>query len=263
MRLQSDTSNKDDQSRVRYRNDGNLALIEVCGLDTAANIIEPATIGKVSQLLSRFDDDPNLRVAVMSGLDPPDPVEENSKVSITELPPDGSNALDPIYRPVKPVVAAINGRCIEAGLILVGAVTDIRVAGRSATFGFGAELRSCLVGAAIRSRLNKQIPYVTLTWMALAGQECDAQEALRVGLINEIVADQEVWPRALAIAKQVAELALAPRAEKETLIGMEQAHYDDAVFYGSAVGLLNKLGSDAREVIAALNEKRSPEFRGR
>lgn len=167
------------------------------------------------------------------------------------------------YRPVKPTIAAIKGYCLGAALMLVGRATDIRIAGESAKFGFTEIKRGLGGAAAVRSHLAGQIPHTTLMWMVLTAQNIDAQTALRACLVNEVVPDAQVLPRAKEVAALVCELPPnAVRAEKEALLRTENMPFTDAVVFAGALSTLNRLGHDAGEGIKAFTEKRPPRFRG-
>jgi enoyl-CoA hydratase/carnithine racemase len=163
----------------------------------------------------------------------------------------------------KPVVAAVRGYCLGAGLIILGQQTDLRIAGESAKFGF-AELRRGLGGsAAVHSRLQYQIPWVHLMWLVATGSTIDARTALHMGLVNEVVEDDRVVPRAREVAETIAAMPpLAVRAEKQALVHARNMSDSAAMAYASALGALNRLGPDAAEGVAAFAEKRPPQFRG-
>lgn len=167
------------------------------------------------------------------------------------------------YQPMKPVIAAIRGYCLGAALVLVGQTTDIRIAGASAKFGFTEIKRGLGGGAVARSRLVRQIPYTTLMWMTLTGESIDARTALQHGLVNEVVPDDMVLPRALEVADLICTNSpIALRAEKEVLLRSEDMSFSDMVVFSGAVSTLNRMGFDAREGVRAFNEKRKPKFRG-
>ncbi|HDR9761120.1 TPA: enoyl-CoA hydratase-related protein [Burkholderia cepacia] len=162
----------------------------------------------------------------------------------------------------KPVVAAVRGSCLGAALMLLGSRTDIRIAGESAEFGF-TEIRHGLGGpAAIISRLRDQIPYTSLMWLAF-GQHINAHEAHRIGLVNELVPDDQVLDRAMEVARAIAEVPpLAIRAEKQSLLRTQHQPFKEAVQYGTALFSMIQMSADAREGVQAFVEKRRPNFVG-
>jgi enoyl-CoA hydratase/carnithine racemase len=151
-----------------------------------------------------------------------------------------------------PVVAGIVGPCHDEALAFVGRSTDIRVAGASARFGFPA-LRRMDSGPSWsdRSRLFEQLPRLAVAWLVLAGQAIDAEEALRVGLVNEVVPDEQVAQRCHELALGMARFgAGAVRAEKLAVRYAEAAGDANALVYGAGLAALVGLsrpdpGSDA------------------
>jgi len=115
----------------------------------------------------------------------------------------------------KPIVAAVNGACLGQGLIYLLMLTDIRLATPDARFGF-PEIAYGMGGAGGATRLGQQIPHTAAMWLALTGEPLDAQDALRVNLINEIVEPSRLRGRAHEVARMIARHPpLAVRVEME------------------------------------------------
>jgi enoyl-CoA hydratase/carnithine racemase len=108
--------------------------------------------------------------------------------------------------PLKPVIGAIRGRCLDLGLLAVGACTSIRIAGASASFGLSDLIGT---GAVVRSLLRQQVARTTTMWLA-SGGVLDASAALRSCLVTEVVDDDQVLSRADEVARLIA--GIAPRA---------------------------------------------------
>ena len=163
----------------------------------------------------------------------------------------------------KPVVAAVNGHCLAAGMeLLLG--TDIRIASCDARFGLPEVQRGIIPFAGSLVRLPAQVGHANAMRLMLTGEPIDAAEALRIGLVNEVVAPDEVLPRALALARRIAANApLAVQAVKRVSIeaaGRSQAEgfrlEDEA--YAAVMAT-----DDAREGPRAFVERRPAVFRGR
>jgi enoyl-CoA hydratase len=164
------------------------------------------------------------------------------------------------YRPTKPLVAAVEGNAIAGGTeILQG--TDIRVAGRSARFGV-SEVRWGLypmAGSAVR--LRRQIPYTVAAEILLTGKHLDAEEALRIGLVGQVVPDGQALAKAREIAATIAKNGpLAVEAVLKTLHATDGMTEADAMAFDMQVGLPIFGTRDAKEGPRAFAEKRTPRF---
>jgi enoyl-CoA hydratase/carnithine racemase len=100
-------------------------------------------------------------------------------------------------------------------------------------------------------------------WLVATGENVDAQTALKMGLVNEVVPDDRVLTRAREVAETIAAMPpLVVRAEKQALVHARNMSDSAAMAYASALGALNRLAPDAAEGVAAFAEKRAPRFRG-
>ncbi|WP_208765425.1 enoyl-CoA hydratase-related protein, partial [Streptomyces albidochromogenes] len=102
------------------------------------------------------------------------------------------------HRPRKPVVAAVEGHCVAGGTEMLQG-TDIRVAGRSATFGLFEVRRGLFPIGGSTVRLPRQIPRTHALEMLLTGRPYPAEEAERIGLVGHVVPDGTALDKALAI----------------------------------------------------------------
>ena len=125
----------------------------------------------------------------------------------------------------KPIIAAINGHAIATGACMILG-TDIRVASPNATFSFPEVTFNQLADGGALPRLPRQIPYVHAMRLLLFGESVGAEEALGMGLINEVVPQERLMPRAMELANKLA--ALGPEGVQMT---------KQAVVKGLAVGL--------------------------
>ena len=136
----------------------------------------------------------------------------------------------------KPVVAAVTGYALGGGLELA-LCADFRVCGESAKFGLPEILLGIIPGAGGTQRLPRLIGPARAKKLVYTGQHIDAEEALRIGLVDRVVPDGEVYDDASRMAAQFcAGPAQALRAAKPAIdaglgldlaagLGIERAHF--------------------------------------
>jgi enoyl-CoA hydratase/carnithine racemase len=163
----------------------------------------------------------------------------------------------------KPVIAAINGFALGGGCETAMACT-IRVASENAKFGQPEVKLGLLPGGGGTQRLPRLIGKGRALQIILTGEMISAQEAYRIGLVNEVVPAAEVITRAEAILKQI--FANAPLAVKYSLEavnkGLETSQAEgqalEASFFGLCAGT-----EDKKEGTQAFLQRRAPQFQGR
>ncbi|GIX46144.1 MAG: enoyl-CoA hydratase [Candidatus Tectimicrobiota bacterium] len=176
----------------------------------------------------------------------------------------GFNALTQALRALeKPVIAAVNGAAVGGGCCLALAA-DIRLASSEARFGMvfvRLGLSSADMGGTFL--LPRLIGLAHASELLLTGEIIDAARAERLGLVNRVVAPEELLPQARQLAARLAAgppigLALTKRAINRAL-GLElAAHLDYEAYVQSAC----MLTADHREGVEAFLQKRAPQFRG-
>jgi enoyl-CoA hydratase/carnithine racemase len=107
-------------------------------------------------------------------------------------------------RPSKPSIAAISGTCLGFGLAIMGLHSDVRLCTPDARFGFPDTLTGIAGGIAAASALRMQVPFIHLNWLVETASTVNADDAVRIGLVNDIVASSELEARALALATEAA-----------------------------------------------------------
>jgi enoyl-CoA hydratase/carnithine racemase len=117
----------------------------------------------------------------------------------------------------KPVVAAVTGYALGGGCE-VALCADVRIAGEGATFGQPEILLGIIPGAGGTQRLSRLVGPSTAKDLIFTGRFVKADEALRIGLVDRVVPDEEVYAEAVAWARQFTKAAaLALRAAKEAI----------------------------------------------
>ena len=162
----------------------------------------------------------------------------------------------------KPIVAAVNGYAVAGGSEILQS-TDIRIASRTASFGLSEAKRGLVPGGGSMVRLPRQIPYCKAMEIMLLGDEISAEEAHRIGFVNELVEPEELMPRALEIAGKLAKNGpIALRKIKEAVIRTSGLPLEEAYKIEHECAAAVTSSRDAREGPRAFMEKREPVFTG-
>jgi len=161
----------------------------------------------------------------------------------------------------KPLIAAINGVALGGGLE-IALVCDIRIASEDAQFGTPEARLSLMPGWGGTQRLPRMIPWAKAAEMLLGGKIMDAQEACRIGLVNEVVPQQEVMPTAMKWAETMCHLGpLALRAIKQAMIKGTSTSLEEGLCIEKELVKYLVSTEDFAEGIKAFVEKRKPNYR--
>lgn len=163
----------------------------------------------------------------------------------------------------KPVIAAINGHALAGGAEFVFA-TDLRVMADNATIGVTEVRRGLIASGGSLVRLPRQVPWAQAMELLLLGEAVSAQQALAMGLVNRVVAADQVLPTALDLARRLCLGApVALEKTKEAMLRSSGRPLDEAFAIETQCTKENATMDDAREGPRAFMEKRPPVFRGR
>ena len=176
---------------------------------------------------------------------------------------DGTDAVLRSLVIYKPIIAAVNGPCVAGGMEMLGGV-DIRIATPNARFGVMEPKRGLFAGGGTTARLPRQLPFPAAMEFLLTAEAFPAERALELGLLNEIVSEEELMDRAREWAARITSNApLAVQATKESVLRGLRVDLDEA--YKIETELATKVFSsdDAKEGPAAFAEKRAPVWKGK
>lgn len=252
--------------RVEPHSDG--VVLVTIDRPESLNAVDVPTHRELSRIWQLIDDDPQARVAVVTGAG--DAFSAGGHVEMVEELTTSYEAMlvqlrdaGAIVRAMidcdKPVVSAINGVAVGAGLA-VALLADVSVIGETVRLSDG-HLR---IGVAAGD-------HAVVLWPLLCGMArakyhlltadfVDGVEAERIGLVSRCVPDSDVLPVALDIAERLAAGSQpAIRATKRALNHWLRAALP-AFEHSLALEMLGFLGPDAREGVAALRAKRRPQF---
>lgn len=235
----------------------------------AMNSIDPEMYRQLGEAWDEFERDDELLVAVVTGAGEKafcagrDLVKSAEDEANDWSQQRGGGRLTP-EGTWKPVIAAINGHCLAAGLALALGC-DVRVASPNATFGTMAAKRGIVAGGGQTQRLARYIPFGIAMEMILFGERISAEDALRYGLVNRVVPQGELLEFAMGWAAKLCENApLALQAMKRAAYegGWELPFREGMRLEARLYAEIMKT-RDAAEGGRAFAEKRPPRFEGR
>lgn len=174
---------------------------------------------------------------------------------------------NPIVRTIvampKPVIAALNGPAAGAGAAFAYAC-DLRLAAASANFVMAFAGVGLGPDSGASWTLQRLIGYGRAAELMLLGRPVEATEALRIGLVSEVVEDDNLATRAHAVAAKLAAGPTLTYAKiKEVLHAAETSTLDEALAVEDAAQTLLGATADHREAVEAFVAKRKPEFQGK
>ncbi len=231
------------------------------------NAMTPAMTRELARLCSQIDADDAVRVVILRGAGERAFCAGSDLASLAEYKSAWEFRARVEYSTVvrnltKPVIAVLRGWVLGGGLELALAA-DIRLAGRSARFG-APEVKRGWIGAGGASQfLPRLVGYGQAMRLLLTGETIDSDEALRIGLIEELHEDAAVHDRARAMAAQIAGYApMAVQSVKAATRLALSAPIEAGLRYENEMNTLCFTGQDHLEGIKAFYEKRSPRFSG-
>ncbi|NBO15481.1 MAG: enoyl-CoA hydratase/isomerase family protein [Betaproteobacteria bacterium] len=225
----------------------------------------------LSQAWCKVRDDANIRVAIITGAGQRAFTTGADIKSFLTAPPSLSDMwltqrdqlLNRGLEVWKPVIAAVNGLCLGGGMTLLLA-TDIRIAATHASFSLAEVKRGVIPGNGGTQRVLDQLPYAIGMEMLLTGEAMDAQAAQRWGLVNRVVAPEDLLSTAYAYARKIAANApLAVQAAKELALRARDVDLHTGLRIEAVINRMLMQTEDAKEGPAAFAEKRPPQFKGK
>jgi enoyl-CoA hydratase/carnithine racemase len=257
-------------ANVVYESKGAIAYVTV-NRPKVLNALNTPTWSDLRRAFEHARDDAGVRGAILTGAGDKAfiagaDISELARVTAFEAEQSsrfGQEVLDLIENLGKPVIAAINGFALGGGCETAMACT-MRVAVETARFGQPEVALGLIPGGGGTQRLPRLVGKGRALQLILSGDMINAQEAYRIGLVNEIVPAAELIARAEAILKKIA--ANAPIAVKFALEatnkGMEASQSEGLLLEASYFGLCAAT-EDKKEGTSAFLEKRVPQFHGR
>lgn len=251
--------------KVIFEKKGPIAYVTI-NRPEVLNACDFETYTRLAGIWSEFRDDPKLRVAIFTGAGER-AFCAGSDIKSNYVERRGVEGAKSPYSVMleltKPIIAAINGHANGGGLEQVLAC-DIRVAAHHAQFGLGEVRLGWLPGGGGTQRLPRLIPLGRALEMLYTGKRIDAQEALRLGLVDYVVPMSELISRCEQIAAEICKSApLAVEGIKAVALrGLDLPLAEGLKLERDRYLSLTKT-EDAIEGARAFAEKRPPNWKGK
>jgi enoyl-CoA hydratase len=254
---------------IRYEKKDQIAFVTIAR-PKVLNALNAPTMLELVRAFELVRDDDDVRVAILTGegekafVAGADINEFGalSAVQAAALARRGQATFTAIENCGKPVIAAVNGFALGGGCELALACT-IRIAAQTARFGQPEIKLGIIPGYGGTQRLPRLIGKGLALQYILTADMIKAEDALRIGLVNEVVPLDELLPHVEALARRI--IANAPIAGRYALDavnkGMEMTLAEGLEYEASLFGLCFAT-ADKKEGTQAFLEKRAPQFKG-
>ena len=253
-----------------YEKKDNIGLLTINRPDKL-NAISNELTAELRSLLDELEKDNDLRVVIITGAgdkafvagaDIKELVERDSRLG-RQVSSERQEIFSRIENLPVPVIAAVNGYALGGGLEIALAC-NIRICSEKAQFGAPEVKLGIIPGDGGTQRLPRLVGLGRAMEMILTGDFIDAQEAYRIGLVNEVVPAEDLMGSAMELAKKIASRPpLAVRYAKEAVNRSQEGDTASGFALESYLHALTCTTEDKREGVAAFLEKRKGKFKGK
>jgi enoyl-CoA hydratase len=242
---------------------GSIALVTVDF--PPVNALTFAAYDQITEIFSQLSQDTSTSVVILTGAGERAFVAGHDVREFVGLTPDLADtellrvrrAFDAVQDCAAPVIAAVNGAAVGAGLALAS-LCDIRVASSRAVFAL-PEIDVGVLGSG--SHLMRIAPHGLTRLMVLTGRRLSAADAWRAGIIEELVEPDELLDAAWRLAHELAAKSpLALRLAKQSLDRVAELSVRDGYEYECSLTSAIRHDHNAAEAARSFVEKRSPQF---
>lgn len=261
----------------KVKKEGHIAWL-ILNRPEKRNSMNLDSFSSLRQIFLKFDEDQNVRVVIIKaegkcftggldlaeagtyiGADSADTREQLRKI-IIKL----QESINAVERCKKPVIAAVHGLCIGAGVDLLSAC-DIRVASRDAIFSIRETKIAIIADLGTLQRLPTIIGHGWFRELALTGRNFTAAEALQMGFITRICDNQkDLILQAKKLAEEIAANSpLAVEGAKDVILYSRDHGIYPGLEYVAQKNASTLPCEDVMEAFKAFLEKRPPEFKGK
>lgn len=235
----------------------------------AMNALDPESVGDLNRIWLEISSNPDIRVSVLTG------AGAKSFCTGTDMKatPAATECMAAVYLrdglPIvpamkmwKPIIAAINGYAVGGGLEIALAC-DLRIASSNAKFGLTEVKVASLAGLNGTQMLPRVIPKAVAMKMLLTGEMIGAEEALRYGLVSDVVPPEDLLSLATTYAEKIATAApLSVQAAKQAAVIGQDMPVEHGILFSHLLWGVLRDTEDRKEGFKAFAEKRTPLYRG-
>ena len=263
---------KADYKAIKWERDGHIGILTLNRPDSM-NALGPELRDELEDCIDRIPEEKDLRVMIFTGtgkaFSAGGDMESFLQTSIARQESGGADDLFTNNMARKflkieiPMIAAVNGAAVGGGFTL-SLTCDLRVASEAARFGavFARVGLSPEYGSSYM--LSRVVGLTKASELVLTARIIDAREALDIGLVNEVVAPDNLLPRAREFAEQIAVLPpVAIRLAKRTLRHGLESTLSQALDYEELAETHCFSTLDHQEAVRSFLEKRAPDFKGK
>ena len=255
---------------IKFEKKGSIAYVTI-DRPKVLNALNMATMEELGEVFTDLAADREVRVVILTGSGEKafvagadiNELQKNNPVEAKAYTHRGQAVLDLIENLGKPVIACINGFALGGGCEIAMACT-MRLASEKARLGQPEVKLGLIPGYGGTQRLPRLVGTGLAMQMLLTGEMISAQEAYRIGLVNEVLAPEQLIPRAEDIAQKI--IANAPLAVQYCMEAVHQGlnmTLQEGLFLEATLFSICSATEDKKEGTTAFLEKRTPNFQGK
>jgi len=255
---------------IKFEKKGSIAYVTI-DRPKLLNALNMATMEELGEVFTDLAADREVRVVILTGGGEKafvagadiNELQKNNPVEAKAYTHRGQAVLDLIENLGKPVIACINGFALGGGCEIAMACT-MRLASEKARLGQPEVKLGLIPGYGGTQRLPRLVGTGLAMQILLTGEMISAQEAYRIGLVNEVLAPEQLIPRAEEIAQKI--IANAPLAVQYCMEAVHQGlnmTLQEGLFLEATLFSICSATEDKKEGTTAFLEKRTANFQGK
>jgi len=254
---------------LKYEVKEGIAYVTV-NVPETLNAISPQVLDDLQAAFTQVSDDPQVKIAILTGEGKAfvagadiSQMSQMTGMECHDMIKKGAGIMNSIENLEKPVIAAVNGFALGGGCELSMAC-DIRIASEKARFGQPEVNLGIIPGFGGSQRLPKLVGRGMAKYLIMTAEQIKADEALRLGLVEKVVAPEELMPTCEAIAKTIMSKApIAIKAAKSVINSGVALDVPTGSVLETEAFITTFCSEDRVEGMQAFLEKREAEFKNK